>query len=236
MRLAMRTFPAVFAALLAGAGCERFGERNVEAVGLAARGTVTVQKDRYSPETPIKENAHLALGTIVRTEADSRVSIALLPNALVQLAENTKLEILSLTLAKDGNETDGPMGDRFVQVKLWRGAAFFSHIRPDTARAELRISTSQGEAMTGSGALFKLDTGNHHARLTSVSGQILFRVEADVQATQIPPGNIGEWNSGKATLVPAETDRIGQQDVLEAVDVEQQLRDLARRRQDVLPR
>jgi hypothetical protein len=107
-------------------------------------GTVSIQADSYSPELPMPSNASLPVGTIIRTESESGASIALLPNALVQLAETTKLEILALTIAKDGNETEGPMRERFAHIKLWRGAVLLSHERNDTARAELRITTSQG--------------------------------------------------------------------------------------------
>ena len=181
-------------------------------------------------------NASLPVGTIIRTESESGASIALLPNALVQLAETTKLEILALTITKDGNETEDPMRERFAHIKLWRGAIFFSHERNDTARAELRITTSQGEATTGASALCKLEAGNHHARLTSVSGQILFWQNESARAEQIPPGNVGEWNSGIATLVSVVTDRPGQEDVNEAIEVEQKLRALRRVWRDVLPR
>jgi hypothetical protein len=199
-------------------------------------GTVTVQSDRYSPELPVPSNASLAVGTIIRTESQSGASIALLPNALVQLTETTKLEILALTIAKNGNETEDPMGERFAQVKLWRGAIFLSHERKDTARAELRVTTSQGEAMTGASSLFKLEAGNRHARLTSVSGQILFRRNESSKAEQIPPGNVGEWNSGIATLVSAATDRPGQEDVNAAMEVEEKLRALRRVWRNTLPR
>ncbi len=226
--------PALLA-LLAFAGCEQSSQRAVCAVVLERHGTVSVQPDRSSPELPLTSNASLAAGAIVRTENGARASIALLPNALVQLTENTKLEILGLTLAKNGNETQNLMQDRFAQVQLWRGAIFLSHERNDTARAELRVATSQGDAMTGASALCKLEADNDHARLTCVSGQILFHRNESTKAEGIPPGNVAIWNSGIGTLVSVATDRPGQEDVSEALEVEQKLRDLRRAQRDVLP-
>jgi hypothetical protein len=199
-------------------------------------GTVSVQPDRYSPEIPIDKNAPLAVGTIVRTESASDASIALLPNALIRLTENTKLEILALSVAKSGNETEDPMQDRFAQAKLWRGAIFVSHRRWGSARAELRITTSQGEVMTGVSAICKLEGGNHHARLTTVSGQILFRPGEKGKAEQIPQGNVAEWNSGARSLAPAATDRLGQEDSQQALEADQELRALVVEKRNVLPR
>lgn len=214
--------------VLAGSGCEHSPQRTVRAIVLAVEGRVSVQSDATSQEVPVAANASLGVGAILRTETASHASIALLPNALVELLEASKLEILSLTIMKDGNETAEAMLDRFGHIKLWRGNIFLSHERRGTARAEFIITTSQGAAMTGSRSLCKLEAGNHHARLTSVSGQILFRGR-ESRAEQIPPGNVAEWNSGVATLVPAATDRRGQEDLQEALEVEQTLRRLRSR-------
>ena len=221
--------------VLTGSGCEHSPQRTVRAIVLAVDGSVSVQSDANSREVPFTANTSLGVGAILRTEKASRASIALLPNALVELGEATKLEILSLTMMKDGNETADAMRDRFGHIKLWRGNIFLSHERSGTARAEFRITTSQGAAMTGSNALFKLDAGNHHARLTSVSGQILFQSRQSHKAEQIPAGNVGEWNSGVATLVPAATDRLGQEDLEQALEVEKKLRGLVRQIRQVLP-
>jgi hypothetical protein len=234
-RLFQTSLP-VSLALLACSGCEESPQRTVRAIVFETHGTVSIQSDRYSPELPMPSNASLPVGTIIRTESESGASIALLPNALVQLAETTKLEILALTITKDGNETEDPMRDRLAHVKLWRGAIFLFHERNDTARAELRITTSQGEAMTGAAALCKLEAGNHHARLTSVSGQILFRQNESAKAEQVPPGNVAEWNSGIATLVSVVTDRPGQDAVNEAIEVERKVRALRRAARNILPR
>ena len=160
----------------------------------------------------------------------------MLPNALIELEEETKLEILSLTLIKNGNETEDPMQDRFGSVKLWRGAVFLSHERKDTARAVFKITTSQGEAMTATNCLFKLDAGNHHARLTSISGDIQFRMLDSIKAPRIPPGNVAEWNSGVASLVPAATDRVGQLDVTAGLEAGDRLRAMRFSRRDLPPR
>ena len=223
-------------ALLAVSGCDYSPRRTVNAIPLEMHGTVSVQSDRNSPEIPLDGNATLAVGAIVRTESASDASIALLPNALVRLTENTKLEILSLSLAKDGNETEDPMLDRSAHVKLWRGAIFLSHQRRGTARAELRITTSQGEATTGSLAIGKLEAGNHHVRLTSVSGQIVFLPREGNKAEQIPPGNVAEWNSGVPSLAPAATDRLGQEDSQQALEADRELRALLLQKRNVLPR
>lgn len=231
----MRLLHLPLLALLICAGCEKASQRTVQGLTLDIQGIVSIQPDRYSPESPLPPNAVLSVGSIIRTESGASASIALLPNALVELAETSKLEILALTIAKNGNETQDPMGDRFGHIKLWRGALFLSHERNDTARTEFRVTTSQGEVLIGATALCKLEAGNHHARLTNVSGQVTFQRSDNSASSQIPAGNVAEWNSGAASLVPAATDRLGQEDLVRALEVEQKLRTLRRTKRNVLP-
>jgi ferric-dicitrate binding protein FerR (iron transport regulator) len=145
------------------------------------------------------------------------------------------MEITRLALTKDGNETGNDMRGRFAEIKLSRGRIFVSHSWGE-ARARFSLATSEGEITTPSNALFIVQSEEQKTRVTCASGWVEFRPASSATATRIPPGSVGEWPSASSNLTKAETDPVAQEDLQQAVEVEQMLRGLVASKRNILPR
>lgn len=165
----------------------------------------------------------------------SRAAISLLPNLLVQLDGNARLEILRLAITKDGNETGGAMRGRYADVRLPTGRMIASHVWGE-AMAIFTVSTSQGELVTTSNALFSIESDDRKTRVTCVSGSVGFRGREGEVATDIPPGFVGEWSGSGTSLIAAETDARAQDDLQEGLETEENLRLLSSKNRLMLPR
>ena len=145
------------------------------------------------------------------------------------------MEIIRLALAKDGNETGSAMRGRFAEIKLSAGRIFVSHSWGE-ALARFSLATSEGEVSTPANALFIVQSDQQKTRVTCVSGWVEFKPPGAVTATRIPPGSVGEWPSQAANLSKAEADPVAQEDLQQAIEVEQMLRGLAAAKRNALPR
>lgn len=184
---------------------------------------------------PLTPAAHPGKGEILETTGGSRVAIALLPNLLVGLDHNARLEIVRLAITKDGNETGAAMQGRYADVKLLKGRMFVSQVWGE-ARAKFTVKTSQGELVTTSNTLFYVEGDEHKIRVTCVSGFVGFQPGATESVIRIPPGFVGEWSGSSSSLVAAETDARGQEELQEALEVDEKLRVLSSQNRLVLPR
>ena len=119
-------------------------------------------------------------------------------------------------------------------MKLKAGRLIVSHAWGE-ARARLRISTPEGDAVTPSNALFYIETDAGKTRVTCATGWVEFQPSAGA-AVQIPPGSSGEWTSSESRMIAAETDARGQENLREAVETEEYLRAQLAQRSNLLPR
>jgi hypothetical protein len=223
---------AVLAATLPG--CWEGTTRSVLATVLFVEGPAVIRSDIRGQPVPLAPGAHAGLGKIIETPGSSRADIALLPNLLVQLEPNTRLEIVRLAMTKDGNETGSSMQGRYADVKLMNGRMFASHDWGE-AIAKFRVITPQGELLTTSNALFCVESDEKKTRVTCVSGSVEMRPRGGQAVTSISPGFVGEWSASTSNLVAAETDARGQEDLQEGLDVEQKLRGLIAKARYALP-
>ena len=184
---------------------------------------------------PAAPGTHPGIGEILETTAPSRAAVALLPNLLIQLDRGARLEIIRLAITKDGNETGAAMQGRSAEVRLVKGRMFASQLWGE-ARAKFSVMTAHGELVTTSNALFCLEAGEQGTRLTCISGSVGFRTPGSDADTQVLPGFVGEWNASGASLVAAETDARGQEDLQEGIEVEENLRALSAQNRFKLPR
>jgi hypothetical protein len=184
---------------------------------------------------PLVPDTQPGKGDILEMTGSSRAAISLLPNLLIQLDRNARLEILGLALTKDGNETGAAMRGRHAEVKLLTGRMFASHVWGE-AIAKFTLITAQGELVTTSNALFCVESDEHKTRVTCVSGSVEFRGRGAETSTPIPPGFVGEWSASGASMVAAESEARGQEDLQEGLEVEEKLRALSSQRRLVLPR
>lgn len=205
----------------------------MQATVLAVEGPATINARGQS--MPLTPGAHPGKGETLETTGGSRVAIALLPNLLVELDHNARLEIARLAITKDGNETGAAMQGRYAEVRLLGGRMFASQVWGE-ALAKFILVTSQGELVTTSNALFCVESDEHKTRVTCVSGSVGFQARAAEAVTRIPPGFVGEWSGASLSLVAAETDARGQEELQEALEVDEKLRGLSSQNRLVLPR
>lgn len=217
------------------AGCFEGTTREVLATVLFVDAQPTLTRAHNRGSIPLTSDVIPGKGDLLETAEKSRAGLALLPNLLVQLDRNARLEIRRLAITKDGNETGASMQARYAEVKLLTGRMFASQAWGE-AIAKFTVITAQGELVTTSNALFCVESDEHKTRVTCVSGSIEFRGRDAQTSTPIPPGFVGEWSASSASLVAAESDARGQEDLQEGLEVEEKLRALSSQRRLVLPR
>ena len=184
---------------------------------------------------PLTPGTHPRKGDIVESPGSSHTAIALLPNLLVQLDRNARLEIVRLAITKDGNETGAAMQGRYADVRLLRGRMLASHAWGE-ALAKFTVLTPQGALVTTSNALFWIESDEQKTRITCVSGSVGFRAFGADGGTRIPPGFIGEWAGSDSSIVAAETDARGQTDLQKGLEIDETLRGLRSQNRLILPR
>jgi hypothetical protein len=207
----------------------------VQAVVLAVEGAATVRSIGAGQARPLVSSTHPRKGEIVETAGASRAALALLPNLLVQLDRDARLELVRLVITKDGNETGAAMQGRYAEARLLRGRMFVSHGWGE-ALAKFSVATPQGELVTNSNALFCIVTDEHKTRVTCVSGSVGFQARGAGEVTFIPPGFVGEWSGSTSNLIAAEADAHGQEELQDGLAVEEKLRVLSNQNRLVLPR
>jgi hypothetical protein len=174
---------------------------------------------------PITPGAHPGANALIQTSASSRVAIALLPSILLQLDHDTRLEITRISVAKDGNETGDAMRGRYATVRLLAGRMFVSHSWGQ-ANAAFTVTTARGNLFTGSNSLFCVEADENKTRVTCATGTVVFRPRDGGAETRVWPGFFGEWPSQKSSVVAAETDARGQEDLQATMAIEQRLKGL----------
>lgn len=202
--------------------------RETLATVLSVEGAATISLDGGMSFSPLLPGAHSGKRSLIRTSASSRASIALLPNILLELDPDTRLEIVRLAMTKDGNETGEAIRGRYATVKLLSGRLVASHNWGE-ANAEFTIVTSRGDLVARSNCLFCLQSDEHATRLTCVSGRVDFRPGNGAAVVAVAPGFIGEWSANSSSVTAAESEARGQKDLEETLASEQKLRALSAR-------
>jgi hypothetical protein len=215
------------------AGCSGSITHEVCGTVLSAEGSVT-NEQRSGPSRPLDLNSKLCAGTIIRTSSASTARIACLSNALVQLSEKTALEIDSLTLRKDGNETEDEMEARAVKCRLLTGAVHISH-RGSEGVAEFVAATPHGILTAKFNCMVRLAVDGKTTRITCASGDVTFQPADGHPAFLVKAGFVSEWPSDAPAVVAAADSAAYQQELVEALDVEQRLGALAKDRRSAMP-
>ena len=225
---------AVLFIAVAECGCWEGATRETLATVLSVDGSAEVSSDEGRTFSPLALNT-IGKVAILRTASESKLSLTLLPNSLVHLDRDTSLQIVRIALVKDGNETGTDMLARFADVKLIGGRLFVSHAWGG-ARARLTIGTANGEVSTPSNAAFWVESAEGKTRVTCVSGWVEFQPSGASTSTRISPGSIGRWPSAGENITTADADVRGQDDLQQAIELEQRMRALLRQKRNVLPR
>ncbi|HEY8835109.1 MAG TPA: hypothetical protein VIM09_05950 [Chthoniobacterales bacterium] len=209
--------------------------REVSSTVLFVDGQPSVDRGSREKPIPLTADFHPGRGDVLETPGASRVGLSLLPNLLVLLDRGARMEIIRLALTKDGNETGLDMRGRSAEIKLSQGRILVSHAWGE-AQARFSLATSGGEVTTPSNALVVVQSEQQKTRVTCASGWVEFRPSGAANAIRVPPGSVGEWPSAGANITAAEADPVAQEDLQQAIEVEQMLRGLAAPKRNALPR
>ncbi|HSP45672.1 MAG TPA: hypothetical protein VLO30_06740 [Chthoniobacterales bacterium] len=198
-------------------------------------GQPTLEHGSRANSISLTSDIHPGRDDILATPGTSRVGLSLLPNLLVQLDRGARMEIVRLAVTKDGNETGNDMQGRFAEIKLGNGRITVSHVWGE-AVAQFTVVTPDGVVATPSDALFIIETGPQKTRVTCASGWVEFKPLGTGSGARIPPGSVGQWPSAGPNITQAEADPVAQEDLQEAVEVEQILRRLSTQKRNAFPR
>jgi hypothetical protein len=215
------------------AGCSGSTTHEVCGIVLATEGSVTIEQ-RNGPLQPLDLNSKLCAGTVIQTSSTSTAQIACLSNALVQLSEKTALEIESVTLRKDGNETEDEIEARAVKGRLRTGAIHISH-RGAEGVAEFVAATPHGILTAKFNCMVRVAVEGKTTRITCASGSVTFEPADGHPAFAVEGGFVSEWPCPAPVVVAAAESAAGQQEVIQALEVEQRLGALAKSRRAVMP-
>ncbi len=212
--------------VLAGslAGCWEGIRRPVLASVLSFDGPRALYRNLGPELWPVRFDTHVGAGAVLVTGPESAISLALLPNTLAQLREGSELEIVELSVNKDGNETGDAMRERVAHVRLLRGSMIVSQEGMGLAEPTLVIDTPHGTFSPDYDGLFSVQCYDHVSRVVCVTGAMSFQPAGSKAASSVDPGFAAEWGSEQAKTFAAETDERAQTDVAEALIAEQRLR------------
>lgn len=222
------------AAVLFLAGCTGNTSHQVCAVVLAVEGAVYADDRQIIAPHGTDPGPPVCPGTVIRTSLASTAQIACLSNALVDLSENSIVEIVDLTVTKDGNETEDEMEGRSVRCRLASGIMTFAY-RGAEGVSEFIAVTPHGTLVAKFNCVVRLAVDNQTTRITCASGMVSFQPSDGRPPVWVEAGFVTELPAHGSTVIPAAETAAGQQDVDSALEVERQLIRLAIARRATLP-
>ncbi len=202
---------------------------------LSTEGTAEISSGQGRSFARLGLTDHPGKRSVLRTASGSCVVLAPLSNSVVQLEGDTTVEIVRIALTKDGNETGNDMRSRYVDLTLTGGRILASHEWGE-ATARFTVATAHGQLIVTSNALFWVESDAARTRITCASGSVGFQPKEASSAARIGSGFVAESSGTTVNVTPADADPLSQERVVEALQLEQQLRDLAARNRNLLPR
>jgi hypothetical protein len=210
-------------------GCWEGITRSISATVLSARGEVSVLEKGSTNFRRLEFGANLSAGTALKTSADARLNLELVPGALAQISGDSELKIEELKLTKDGNETGDSIRERIARIELRRGGMVvlfegFAQFIIETREATIRVLPS---------CLLRLDVDEHGTRVTCVRGKS-YATPKNGQIVAVDSGYFREWPSHAGAVATAEDER-GQADTTVTLAAAHELQELAAAQRDRLP-
>jgi hypothetical protein len=147
----------------------------------------------------------------------------LLPGILVELTEETQIEVVELHLSKDGDETIDPLKSREAKLRLSRGTLLVSVGRAQ-AHAQVFVETNAGVFSAGSGRAFRVVVSGDRMRIMCVRGIVNFAAAPDRPPINIGAGYFAEWPGALTPRAAAEAGPKPQAEVTEILRQEKRLR------------
>jgi ferric-dicitrate binding protein FerR (iron transport regulator) len=127
------------------------------------------------------------------------------------------------------------MRSRYVDLTLTSGRILASHGWGE-ATARFTVATAHGQLTVTSNALVWVESDATRTRITCASGSIGFQPKGASSTTPVSSGFVAESSGTTLNVTPADADPLSQERVVQALDLDQPLRDLAARNRNVLPR
>jgi len=207
--------------------CEANVTRRALATVLSVDGKAEVRQKGHSEFTAITPSTLLQIGALVRIGAGGTLNVALLPNTLANLSENTEVQIDDLTLTKDGNAMRNDVRSRTVRLLLLGGTMHVSFTRIPESQSDFTVRTSHGELTANSDCIVLVNIDNRRTRVTCVNGMVTTRIGQ----TNFPieAGYFQEFPSSDLSPQAAAEDAHAQRDVMSMIETEDELQNLARR-------
>jgi FecR-like protein len=218
---------------LSFSACEETVTRRVLATILSVDGAAEVRQRGHSEFNQVTPATLLQVGAVVRTGTSGTLNLAFLPNTLVNLSENTELQIDDLALTKDGNAMRNDVRSRIVRLRLLGGTMFVSFNRLPDSECDLTIRTPHGELSASSDCTLLVNTDKRRTRVTCVHGIVTTSIG---QASfSIEAGYFQEFPSSDLSPQVAAEDAQAQREVTSMIQTENELQNLARRQRFLKP-
>ena len=217
-------FFALYCGLLV-TGCSDGVSRRVAAIVFSVNGPVVFETGEQKDFRPVMPESRIDGGSLVRTFDGARLSIALLPAALVQVSSNSEIKIEELKISKDGNETSDAMRNRVARIRLNQGkiTVLFS---PRGERApEFSINSGKATITADSDCLFRVQSDDTTTRVTCVQGKVYASIGAQPPIA-IVAGYFQQWPPTRGEPIAAADDGTAQIDIMDSLEIGNQLRGL----------
>jgi hypothetical protein len=222
LRSAFLAFTCVFVF----SGCWDGITRSVAATVLSQKGQILFAPAFSEKMRPITSGDRLVAGSIVRTSAESELSLMIVPGALARMSSNSEIKILQLQVTNDGNETGEAMRDRRARLELRHGAIVVLF----DGFASFLIQVGDVSINVLPGCLLHAETDNEGIRVAVVRGKTYAGTAGNI--VSIDAGGVREWKSGKPTPSIVEA---GQIDAVEMIQAARELQELHAAHRDRLP-
>ena len=209
----------------------------VQGVVLSTSGAPQIRARDEQQAHQLTADTHPTAGDTIQTDANSWAAVALNPSVLAAVEPASKVQIVDLSLSKDGNETEDSMRGRAAHVKLISGSLILSQERSDVSvEPRLTLETPDGVVVSSFDCLFTVQADAAATRVTCASGYVYLE-HPGAEADQVKPGSVRELpRAGRARTVAAELDPVGQATITRALESETEMRALRAKLVDVLPR
>jgi len=228
-----RCLRTVTASLLL-AGCSGDTTHPVCGFVLAAAGTVTIDGRPVFVSHGTSRGSQLCPGSILRTSTASNAQIACLSNTLLELTERSTLKIDSLSLWKDGNETEDEIEARSMRCHFSAGTLTIAYQGAEGV-SEFVAVTPHGTLTAKFSCVVRMVIDDQTAHISCATGTVAFEPSNGRPGIRIEAGNIAESSARWTAIKPAAATAAGQQEIASSLDVERRLATLAMTRRATLP-
>ena len=210
--------------------CSEGTTRDVAATVLSVEGEVFHTAIGGEGVSSVNVETALRPGEEVRTSSTGQLDLILIPGFYVHVAPDSELKIDKLTLTEDGNETEYPMRNREVGLRLDRGTI----VARFDGFGDIVITSPHATIAVLPSALFRLEVADEKTRLECVRGSVEVTPIGGPMVS-VEAGQVQQW-PGAGAAHPISNDAEAKRAAAEALEMEQRLLELQARVRNQLPR